>query len=177
MSWYLYFSIDGEERDYIVRFLSITGEPTWNVLNEGVSLVDIHYYDTSYRGSHYNRKTSINRNFTQLQLTSPYSTKESWTDTPAFIFDTIEIEVEVDGYYLIEFDSEACSEFECSGRAYEAFSSQDKKIIIDNLWVRYNSYLTITLYSASTRVNFEITDCKISDNEWQVFFACPFKTK
>jgi hypothetical protein len=174
----LYFTDINEERNYLVRFLSITGEPTWNVLNEGISFVDIHYYDTSYRGSHHNRKTSVNRNFQQLYLKSPYFTVDSWTDTPAFIFDTIEIEVPVDGDYTIEFDSEACPEFECSGRKGQGFTSIDGKIVIDNLWVRYNTDLIITLYNSEpTRVNFEITDCNISDSNWEVFFTCPFKTK
>lgn len=174
----LYFADINEERDYKVRFLSITGEPTWNVLNEGVSFVDIHYYDTSYRGSHHNRKTSVKRNFKQLYLKSPYFTVDSWADTPAFMFDTIEIEVEVDGDYYIEFDSEACPEFECSGRKGDVFTSIDGKIFIDNLWFRYNSELVITLYNSEpTRVNFDITDCNISDSNWEVFFTCPFRTK
>jgi hypothetical protein len=175
----LYFTSLSEERNYMVRFLSITGEPTWNILNEGVRRVNVTYYDQRGRmSSNTPNVSTVKREYKELLLTSPYSTSDTWATTPAFKFDTIDIEVETDGEYYIEFVSEACPEFECSPRKGEIFTSQDKKIFVDYLWFDYNKELKVRVYDSNlSRVNFDITDCNITDSDWAASFVCPFRTK
>lgn len=175
----LYFTSLNEVRNYMVRFLSITGEPTWNVLHEGVRRVNVTYYDERDRmSSNTPNISTVKREYKELLLSSPYSTSDTWTDTPAFMFDTIEIEVEVDGEYYIEFVSEACPEFECSPRKGEMFTSKDKKIFIDYLWFQYNTNLKVRVYDSNlSRVMFDITECNITDSDWAASFVCPFRTK
>ena len=174
-----YFANVDEERNYMVRFLSHTGELTWNVLDEGVILDSIEYYDTNGNMStHTPNISNVKSAFRQLELTSPYYTQDSSTDVPAFIFDAIEIEVPEDGEYYIEIDSTDCPEFECSPYYMELINSQNGKISLDTLWVRFNDKATLTVYDADlSRVVVDITQCNITDSDWAASFVCPFRTK
>lgn len=175
----LYFMDIDEVRSYYVRFLSVTGEITWNVIDQGVSFVNIGYYDENEKMSMKTpNRSSVKSEFRQLVLTSPYYTQDSWTQTPAFIFDSIEIEVPEDGEYYIELTSTDCPEFECSPQKMELFQSLNGQIIVDNLWVRFNSEVILTVYNAElSRTVVDITDCNITDSQWQASFVCPFRTK
>lgn len=173
------YYLPDEVRNYYVRFLSVTGEITWNVIDQGVSFENIQYYDEYSRMSMEtpNRSTT-QRNFRQLELNSPYFTQDSWSDTPAFIFDNIEIEVPEDGEYYIELTSTDCPDFECSPYKEVPLKSQLGIISIDSLWVRFNSEVILTVYDSDlSRVVVDITDCNITDSNWEVSFICPFRTK
>lgn len=174
-----FYFLPDEVRNYYVRFLSITGEITWNVIDQGVSFESIQYYD-GYREMSIKipNQSTFKREFRQLVLTSPYYTKDSWTETPAFIFSTIEIEVPEDGEYYIEMDSDECPEFICSPQKMELFESKDGKIKVNRLEMIFNSEVTLTVYNEDlSRVEVDITMCLIGDPKLKKQFICPFITQ
>ena len=174
-----FYFLPDEIRNYYVRFLSITGEIKWNVIDQGVSFESIQYYD-GYKEMSIKipNQSTLKREFRQLVLTSPYYTKDSWTETPAFIFSTIEIEVPEDGEYYIEMDSDECPEFICSPQKMKLFQSKDGKIKVNRLEMKFNSEVTLTVYNEDlSRVEVDITMCLIGDSKLKKQFICPFITK